>query len=208
MNREESGLAPCPHSNVAGVRLLSAGAVLISLALHAVTKGFALLPEMLWACHVASFLIAIGILFQAPKIIATGFLFHVGLGLPGYFMDVIATGTTTPTSILVHFVPPIAGGIELWRSGFPKGTVFPCVMLYPILVVISYWATDATLNINLAHAPWAPVASVFPQPWISWGFNTVVSFFSLMVVERILRRMFPEATVSRSIQTRRERTHV
>jgi hypothetical protein len=183
-------LAPCTRSKTTLMRFLAGGAVLISLALHAITKGPMLLPEMLWACHVASFLIAIGILFQIPKLTAVGFLFHVALGLPGYLMDLIATGDTTFTSILVHLVPLIAGGMELWRRGFPHGTVFPCMMLYPVLVVISYWGTEPALNINLAHAPWTPIAQIFPQPWFSWVFNTMVSFLCLIAIERILRQVF------------------
>src|SRR4051812_37521163 len=92
---EGPGLALCTRSKMTSMRFLMGGAVLISLALHAITKGLMLLPEMLWACHVASFLIAIGILFQIPKLTTVGFLFHVALGLPGYLMDLITTGNTT-----------------------------------------------------------------------------------------------------------------
>lgn len=175
------------------IRCLSVSAIVVSLALHAVTKGRANLQEMLWVCHVASLIIAIGIFFHAPRLTASGFLFHVALGLPGYLMDVIATGATTPTSMVVHLVPPIAGGMELWRRGFPNGVVLPCAMLYPILVAISYVATDPALNVNLAYAPWPPVAKILPQPWMWCFFNIVVSFFCLTIVEKILRRLFQSA---------------
>jgi hypothetical protein len=72
------------------------------------------------------------------------------------------------------------------------------MMLYPVLMLISYVATDPALNVNLAHAPWPPVARIFPQLWMSWAFNTVVSFFCLIVVERILRRVFPGAALDTS----------
>lgn len=174
------------------MRFLSASAILLSLVLHAMAKGMALLPEMLWVCHVASFLIAIGILFEIPKITAIGFLFHVALGLPGYLLDVMATGTTTVTSALVHTVPLIAGAIDLRQREFPQGVIFPCIMLYLVLVVVCYGITDPALNVNLAHAPWPLMAKKFSQPRIvQYG----SSLFGLIGAEWVLRRFFSQTTL-------------
>ncbi len=164
------------------------GAILVSLGLHAVSKGRALLPEMLWACYVASAILAAGILLRRPRLAAIGWLFEVALGLPSYLLDVAATGTTTPTSFLAHLAPASAGFLELRSSGLPRGIVLPAWLLYPVMIAVSRWATDPALNVNLAHAPWAPSAWAFPRLWMYWSFNAATALALLLGVDFLLRR--------------------
>ena len=57
------------------------------------------------------------------------------------------------------------------------------------MMAVSYWVADPALNVNLSHAPWAPVASWFPQLWMWWSFEVVASAFVLAAADRVLRRL-------------------
>jgi len=56
---------------------------------------------------------------------------------------------------------------------------------------VSYVATDPALNVNLAHAPWPPLAGVLPSLWASWVFNAGGSLLAFLVVDRLLGRALP-----------------
>jgi len=179
-------------------RQLLGGAILVSLALHALHKGWALLPEMLWSCYVASALLAVGILLRRPRLAAIGFLFEVALGLPAYLLEVAATRTTSPTSLLAHLAPLAAGVLELRRTGLPGRIVLPAWALYPLMIAVSRWATPPALNVNLAHAPWAPSAWAFPQLWMYWAFNSATALILLIATDFLLRRWLgpPQVTAA------------
>jgi hypothetical protein len=164
------------------------GILLLSLAAHAIVKGAALLPEMLWACHVASFIMVIGVASQQPRLTAIGLLFHAAVGLPSYLTDVVATHTTTPTSLMVHVVPIIVGVMALRSAGYPRGILLLAWALYPLMVFVSYLFTAPALNINLSHATWPPVATLLPHLWMQWAVNVVMALACMLAADTILRR--------------------
>src|SRR5207249_1214343 len=84
-------------------------AVLLALGVHALTKGPGRIAEMLWACHVASALIGVGLLTGRRAAYATGTLFLVSMGLPAYAIDLLAGARTTVTAVVAHAVPIVAG---------------------------------------------------------------------------------------------------
>ena len=125
--------------------------------------------EMLWACHVASLLIAIGILAHRGWLVAVGTVFHLAVGVPAYAVDVIALGQTTLTSVLAHTVPPFAGLLALRdEAPWPRWTPVAAGALYVALIPISRWLTEPALNVNLAFTPWPPLATLIPSPWATW----------------------------------------
>src|SRR5438874_1231891 len=138
------------------VRFLLASLVFVSLLLHALSKTLETMGEMLWACYVASAILAVGLILRRPRWVAVGFLFEATLGFPAWLMDALATQGTTFTSFFGHAAPLIAGYIELRRTGLPRGILLPAWLLYPVMIAISRWLTPPGLNVNLAHAPWAP----------------------------------------------------
>lgn len=171
-------------------RLLWALVVLGACALHAAHKlEHGLFAEMLWACHVASLAIGLGILLHRTWLVAVGTLFHVAVGAPAYVLDLIVLRTTTPTSVLIHVLPPLAGLVLLRRgSPWPRWTPVAAGSLYLVLIPISRWLTEPALNVNLAFRPWAPLASLTASPWLTWLGNIAGIALVLPVVDRWLRR--------------------
>jgi hypothetical protein len=145
---------------------------------------------MLWACHVATFAIAVGALAERPRLIAAGTLFHAASGIPTYLLGVVTTGENSVTSVLVHTVPITVGLLELWRLGLPRGVILPAWLLYLGAMVASYFVTPPSLNINLVHEPWPPMASVFTEPWMSWLVNGALTLVLLAIADRAIRAWF------------------
>ena len=171
-------------------RLLWALLVLGAYALHAAHKfEHGLFAEMLWACHVATLLIGLGLLTHNIAIVAVGTLFHVAVGFPAYLLDVIVLRSTTVTSVLIHTLPPLAGLAVLRRgSPWPRWTPLAAGSLYVVLIPISRWLTEPALNVNLAFRPWLPIASLSASPWFTWLGNIAGMALALPVFDSWLRR--------------------
>jgi len=165
------------------------GAIIVAaLGWHALTKLPDQLPEMIWVCHVASLMLAIGLLTGRQRLIAAGFLMHLAWGAPSYLLDAIATRATTVTSALVHLLPLVAGALAVAANGWPRGIVLPTWIFFSFWVPLCYLATPPALNVNLAHAPWPPLAALLPRLWMSWAFNAVASLLMMSVHDFWLRR--------------------
>ena len=176
-----------------GTRLWPAALVFGALLLHALTKlERGLLGEMLWACHAASLLVGLGMLARQTWLVATGTLFHLGVGVPAYVLDLVVLQSTTLTSVLVHLVPPLLGLLVLRRepvwSCWPRWTPLAAGALYPCLIPISRWLTEPALNVNLAFRPWSPLATLSPSPWPSWLGNLFAMAVLLPLADRWVRR--------------------
>lgn len=171
-------------------RVLLALVVLGAWALHAAHKlEHGLLAEMLWACHVASFAIGLGILTRQTWLVAAGTLFHVAVGVPAYALDVLVLRTTTVTSVLVHTLPPVAGlAVLRGDAAWPRWTPLAAGSLYVVLIPISRWFTEPALNVNLAFRPWPPLAGLAASPWLTWLGNIAGMALVLPVLDRWLRR--------------------
>jgi hypothetical protein len=172
------------------LRFSSAALVLGALGLHATHKlEHQVLAEMLWACHVASFLIGVGLLAPTVWLVALGTVFHVAAGFPAYVADVIALKQTTFTSVLVHVLPPLAG-LSLLKQEAPWPRFVPAatVLFYPVMVVLSRSLTQPALNVNLAFSPWPPLAGVAPWPWVTWLLNLAMLAAFVPLADRGLRR--------------------
>src|SRR5260370_4891239 len=72
-----------------------AAALWLALALHAwslaADGGRPGLWHLLWSCHVATFLLGVGLAVRSRLLVAAGFLFHLGIGLPAWLVQVIVT---------------------------------------------------------------------------------------------------------------------
>jgi hypothetical protein len=168
-------------SRLLGVALLGA------FALHASIKDAAHLQEMLWACHVATLMMAIGLLAGWHRLVASGFLMHVGFGTVGWLLDVLATHDTTPTSVIAHALPLVAGAIEVRRKGWPQGVVLPAWLFFTGWVLSCRWTTEPSLNVNLSHAAWGPLSHVMGGVWLSGAFNSAAMLGGFCLANAALR---------------------
>lgn len=139
------------------VRTLLACAILVLLVAHALGKQRAvMLPEMLWACHVASLLVAIGVLVSWQRAIAIGFLFHLGIGVPALALEILATHEIGWVSLGLHVLTPVTGWLSVQRLA--SAAVLESWIFYLGMQGVGLLAPEA-LNVNVAHRPWASL------PW-------------------------------------------
>lgn len=147
-----------------------------------------LLYEMLYACHVATAVLAVGVLLKKKEFVIFGFSFHLGAGSWGYLFDLCATRTTTWTSVLVHVAPLVVGFAEVRRSGLPRWAPWISFAFLASMVVFAYYFTPPALNVNLAHRPWPPVASLTSALWATWVVNLIFGFFLIMTTDWLVRK--------------------
>jgi hypothetical protein len=166
------------------------------LALHTASKDAAHLQEMLWLCHVATLLMAMGLLAGWHRWVAGGFLLHVAFGTVGWLLDVLETGDTTLSSVLVHMLPLVAGTLEVKRKGWPSGVVLPTWLFFTLWVISCHWTTDPALNVNMAHAPWGPLAHVMGGVWVSGAFNSTVLLGIFLLADAVLCRLIRASSVA------------
>jgi DMSO reductase anchor subunit len=163
--------------------------LLVILALHTRYKLQLGIPlDMLWACHLATLLIALACLTRAYWLASIGLLFHLGMGIPAYLIDAIATWTTTWTSILAHLFPSVVGLLLVKRHGYAKHN-FSRTFLFALLSqLLAYVATPPAQNVNLAFFVWEPIAAWFPSVWLYRLFNLALGCSLLLPIHLLLRR--------------------
>jgi hypothetical protein len=147
---------------------------------------------MLWSCHLASFVLAVGLLLNQRLLVSAGLLFHLGLGFPLWLVEVVATRGTfgapmiTPrvlaTSILVHSLPLTAGGFYVRRGLLPASSVLLAWLFQVGMLPISRWLTPPEFNVNLAHAVWKPLANTFTNFWLFQFLGALAALIWLVLV--------------------------
>ncbi|MHB8874910.1 MAG: hypothetical protein ACYC8T_14575 [Myxococcaceae bacterium] len=164
------------------------GAVLAAvLAVYAAEKvRLGLAPELLWGCPVASALLAAGLLARRPRLIGLGFLFHLAVGLPSYAIYLFTSRDLVASSAALHLASPLLGGVAVWRQGLLRGTAVGAWGLYLALLPLSFFATPALLNVNLAHAPFSPLFG--STAWESWLVNGTAAGAALALGDLLVRR--------------------
>lgn len=170
-------------------------AVLIAHALVA-KMPFGLLPEMLWACHVATTILACGVLFQKQELILFGFSFHLGAGMWGYLFDLVAMRTTTWTSFLVHLLPLAIGFNEVRRTGLPRWAPWVSFAFLISMMTVAYFFTPPSLNVNLAHRAWAPVERLSSSLWATWLVNLGFALFLILTSDKLVRTWLARRAVA------------
>lgn len=170
-----------------------AGGVLLLglLAWHVVEKlQTGLLPEMLWACHIATLLVAIGLLAGRPTLAVVGGMFHLVCGLPGWLLEWWTNGTT-PSSFALHVATPVFGVWAARREGVPAWLA-PAGAAFWLGAQLLGRLCDPELNINLAWRPYGVLPASFPA-WASHAVNLALVVGLLEGLRRLTRRrLFPE----------------
>jgi hypothetical protein len=159
---------------------LLAVVVFVAMVVHTYFKWkWGTLPEMLWGCNVASFIIIVGLWFDLPIVFGTGFLWHISVGEPGYVFGVIQTGHTTWVSVLVHSLPTVAAFVSLRRSGLSRLCPYLAFILFVVLVPISHYLTPARFNINMTHQRLWLIQKHFQG---NWDYRFVFSSIMLSIM--------------------------
>ena len=161
--------------------------VLAALGLHAASKPLAALPDLLWGCHVWSFLIALGLLLRAPRLTSMGLLCHLAVGLPSWLLEAAAAGTTA-TSVLVHLLPPLLGFLDRRGQGLPRGTPWLAFACSALLQLVCRLATPPALNVNMVFTGWPPLQRVFPSQLVYLAATDLLYLALLLAVDLLLAR--------------------
>jgi hypothetical protein len=165
------------------------GLVALLLAYGVEKRRSGLWSEMLFGCHVATALLAIGLIARVPLLVGAALVFHLGVGLPSWLVYVAARRTTRPLEVLAHVLPAVAALPAAMRSGVPSGAAVAAWGSFLVLQVISYWATPPALNVNLAHGPSPELARIVRRPWPARVVLAVTGLLTMLLVEEALARI-------------------
>ncbi|KYF71690.1 hypothetical protein BE15_39385 [Sorangium cellulosum] len=178
-------------ARVRAVEVLCALPIFAILARYVQEKrGTGRMGEMLFACHVAALAVALGLLAGAGWLVGPAFVFSVGVGIPAWLIEVIATRKVTLLSSAAHLAPPAAAALHLARRGLPSGSALSAWGTFVALLVLSFVATDPALNVNLAHRPSREMAAFAPTPWAARLLMAGVTLGALLVAEWGFARVF------------------
>ena len=176
--------AALPAQRARTADLVSGALLLFLLVAHAWTKPAGTLPEMLWACHVATAIVAAGLLAGVPRLTAVGFLFHAGPGIVAYLIEIATARTTTATSALLHVLTPVLGALQVRRGGLPARVVLEAWLFNLAMIGVGRLAPEP-LNVNVSWKPWLPL----PALWQSHVVNAAISLALLAAARELLVRV-------------------
>ncbi len=135
------------------MRWLGLAAISFCLCHVAYHWKFGNMQNALWACHIASVLVGLGMLTGTPTVSAIGLLWLV-LGIPLWLLSLIGGGEFIPTSLLTHFGGAALGVIAFRELKWPGGVWWLAFVALVVWVLLTRYWTAPELNVNLAfHVP-------------------------------------------------------
>jgi hypothetical protein len=145
----------------------------------------------LWACHLASLMAGLGILFRRPALVGMGVLWLLA-GIPLWCVYLAIGGEFRATSALTHIGGLAVGCYGLKAMGMPRQLWWKAIVGLLLLLGLSRWMTPPELNVNLAFHVYQksdPFAGFHAASLAGLTFGSTLLFF---IAERSLRRLFPE----------------
>lgn len=158
---------------------------------HAVTHVARGTPEhAIWACHVSSLLIGIGLLSGRAQLNASGLLVLV-VGVPVWLVNLMCGGQLIATSLLTHLGGLAAGVIGVRRLGWPRPVWFQALLVVVALIAASIWWTPPVANVNSAFGG-PPILGEWSR-WPGLHLAGLLLFWavSLWSAERLIVRWLP-----------------
>jgi hypothetical protein len=145
-------------------------------------------PEhVLWACHLGTLAVAVGLMASWPGAIAVGFLW-LTVGLPMWVYDILARDAFLPTSTLTHVGGFILGLLGIRAMGFPRGTWWRAGAALLLLHLACRWITPEQGNVNLAFSVWPGWEDTFPSHTIYVLLLLALCLVIFAGAEAVLRR--------------------
>ena len=160
------------------------------------------LTELMWSCHFATALMALGIFFRARTAVATAWLFHLSIGLPAWLVAIVLTRGTfgaanvdvplLATSILVHVLPIVMGAMWLRRGGFALSWRVAALawLIQAALIPLTRPFTPPELNINLAHGVYPSLSRTFPNLLVFQVLICLACMASVAIVTVLVNAIF------------------
>lgn len=151
--------------------------------------------ELLYGCHIASTLIAIGIFARARKLVAIGLVFHLAVGIPSW-LTWAATNGTRPMEIAGHVVPVCAALPVILREGWPAPVAPWAFGMFVVAQQAALWLTDPALNVNVAHAPTPPMEWLITTPLMARLTVCAMALATLSIAEVALGRVLKKEAIA------------
>ena len=108
---------------------------------------------ILWTCHVATLLLALGMALRWRRLVEAMTLFHLIAGLPGWATDWIVGGHTTWTSVISHVLTPLSGLFVLRFQRWGWSAAGIGWALYAGMLIVARLFTEPSFNISTAFRP-------------------------------------------------------
>jgi hypothetical protein len=154
-------------------------------ALVCVSRGA---PEQaLWACHVATLFVGLGLLTNTRMLLAVGTIW-LTLGTPLWLADLALGAELWPTSWLTHGGGWLIGLIGVVRHGIPPHAGKAAVLGVIGLQVLCYWWTPPAANINAAHAVYGTFRPYIAHYWWAEICLLLLASVLLPLIARLLAR--------------------
>ena len=169
---------------------------LLALGLYSIHAGWHLAeghPEqLLWACHLGSMSVVIGLLAGSRWLNAMGTMILL-VGLPLWLINLFTGGRFILSSPLMHVGVPVAGLVGLRRLGLPHRVWLPTLLLMAAMLCASRQLTAPAQNINLAFVDWRPLQILQIPP--QWHLVSVLVRWAILlkVTESALRWLWNNA---------------
>lgn len=148
------------------------------------------LANMLWACHLATLMIGIGLLSGVAWLNAVGLLW-LCLGLPVWLLDITNGGRFLPTSTLTHVGGLIVGFWGLRQLGSPPPAGWLAAAGLLAVHLLSRAVTPPAENVNLAFAMWRGADRYFSSHTVYVSTLLAVSTATFAALNPLLRKLGP-----------------
>jgi hypothetical protein len=153
--------------------------------------------DLLWSCHIATLLVAAGLLWRVPMVNAVGVLWAC-FGLPIWLLYLRAGGEFIPTSTLTHLGGLAIGLYSVRLLGLPRGSAWYALGAYVVLWLVTRAVTPRSANVNVAF---------FVYPGWEDRFTTYPIYFATLLAIAALSFLIGEI-LCRQIPARGDRSQV
>ncbi len=185
-------MAPKRIQLAKAVRTGMGGAAIAGYASHATYHFLQGTPQdALWSCHLAAVLVGVGLIGGSATLNAAGLLCQL-IGLPMWLLYLFSGEPFIPTSVLTHVLGPILGIIGARALGFPRSAWLVALGFVAALMIVTRLVTPAEANVNLAFGPMAGLSLWSVGGAAHWALLLIQWSAGLIVLQLILRRIFPE----------------
>jgi hypothetical protein len=144
--------------------------------------------DLLWGCHLATLLVAAGLLWRNATLNAIGLLWAC-FGLPMWLLYSFTGGEFMPTATLTHLGALVIGIYGVRLLGLPRGSTWKALAAYVGLWLLTRAITPERANINLAfhvHPGWEQRFATYPIYFVTLLTGGALVF---AVAERVFRQI-------------------
>lgn len=144
--------------------------------------------DLLWGCHIATLLVAAGLLLRNATINAIG-LFWGCVGLPIWLLYTFTGGEFMPTATLTHLGGLLIGIYGVRLLGVPHGSSWKALAAYFGLWLLTRAVTPEGANINLAFHVYPGWEGRFPTYPVYFATLVACGALTFVVAEGVFRQI-------------------